>query len=160
MIRAIIDKIIIRSMNTGDLDQVVAIELDSFSSSWTRAHFQSELDSTASFPLVAVCPDGSIAGYICPTLVLDEGEILDLAVKMEFRGGGVGRSLVNAALGSFKSRGALRLFLEVRVTNNDAIYLYRSAGFNTCGRRKNYYEDGEDALLMDYTINGAEYYAV
>jgi len=144
--------ILVRPMTGADLDQVLAIEQQSFPLPWTSEHFRDELASPHAFPLVAVA-DGEIAGYLCLTQVLDEGEILDVAVAGEFRGRGIGRLLVTEAFRRFRERGAARVFLEVRVSNVAAITLYRSMGFQESGRRKRYYENGEDALLMDITLD-------
>lgn len=149
--------VFLRPMTEGDLDQVVAIEQRSFPLPWTREQFLDELRSSHSFPLVAVAYDGVVAGYLCPSQVLDEGEILDVAVAEEFQGQGVGRLLVESALASFRERGVLRIFLEVRVSNQPAISLYQNLGFQKAGYRKRYYENGEDALLMDFSINGVEH---
>jgi ribosomal-protein-alanine N-acetyltransferase len=96
--------------------------------------------------------DGSVAGFICPFLVLDEGHILDVAVGNTRRGEGIGGLLVETALRLLRERGALRVSLEVRTSNAPAISLYRRLGFEVSGLRKRYYENGEDALLMDITF--------
>ena len=144
-------------MTEGDLEQVVAIENESFSHPWTPGQFRDELLSSHAFPLVAVTPLGLVAGYLFPSLLLDEGEILDLAVSGEFRGKGIGRLLVESALEFFREQGASRVYLEVCVSNLSAISLYHSLCFRESGRRKRYYKNGEDALLMDFIINGVKH---
>ena len=144
--------IAMRPMTLEDLEQVVDIEQTSFPRPWTTDHFRDELDSPNTFPLVAVASDGRVAGYLCPSQVLDEGEILDVAVRDDFRGQGIGRLLVTEALRLFRERGAQRVWLEVRTSNQAAISLYRALGFRQTGLRKRYYENGEDALLMDIFI--------
>jgi ribosomal-protein-alanine N-acetyltransferase len=151
-----IDTVRICSMTAADLDAVVAIESDSFPRPWTRDHFIAELDSPRSFPLVARAEDGTVAGYLCPTLVLDESEILDVAVRRDCRGRGIGRALVAHAIADLGKRGARIVALEVRISNTSAIDLYRRLGFMVVGRRKGYYENGEDAILMEHTINSSE----
>ena len=89
-------------------------------------------------------------------LVLDEGEILDVAVRRDFRGQGVGGMLLARAITDLKARGGRTLSLEVRVSNASAIALYRRFGFVETGLRKRYYENGEDAILMEYTPNDNE----
>lgn len=137
-------------MCSGDLSEVLEIESASFSRPWTRKHFEDELDSPFGFPTVAVAPDGTVTGYICLKLVLDEAEILDVAVSGAQRGKGIGRALVEWALSFCREKGVSTIFLEVRAGNREAISLYRSLGFNESGRRSRYYDDGEDAVLMQY----------
>jgi [ribosomal protein S18]-alanine N-acetyltransferase len=147
------EKITLRDMDEKDLDAVLAIESASFSRPWTKRHFQDEIISPCGRPTVAVLPDGALAGYLCLQLVLDEAEILDVAVAPALRGRGVGRQLVEGALSQSRRLGAALVFLEVRVGNAEAILLYRRLGFREIGRRKGYYDDGEDAILMEYTFS-------
>jgi len=135
-----------------DLEAVLAIEAASFSPPWTRGHFLDEMRSPFGFPLVAQAPDGGVAGYLCLKMVLDEAEILDVAVSGSLRGRGIGRILMESALDFCRARGTALLCLEVRVGNDAAITLYHRLGFRETGRRKRYYENGEDAILMDYTF--------
>ncbi|HBG04203.1 MAG: ribosomal-protein-alanine N-acetyltransferase [Geobacteraceae bacterium GWC2_58_44] len=138
-------------MREEDLEAVLEIESASFSRPWTRRHFSDELASPFGYPVVAVMPDGSVAGYLCMKQVLDEAEILDVAVSVSLRGRGVGRLLVETALAAARGRGGTVVSLEVRVGNREAIALYERLGFHEMGRRRQYYENGEDAILMEYT---------
>ncbi len=137
-------------MRAEDLDAVVEIESASFSRPWTRRHFEEELDSSFSCPTVALAADGAVAGYLCLKLVLDEAEVLDVAVKGALRGTGVGKALVEWALRFCRERDVKLVFLEVRAGNAGAIALYRRLGFREAGLRKKYYDNGEDAILMEY----------
>lgn len=137
-------------MGEEDLGAVLAIESASFSRPWTRRHFLDEISSTFGYPTVAFLPDGTVAGYLCLKQVLDEAEILDVAVSPSFRGRGIGRLLLQHALESARGRGAQLVWLEVRVGNREAIQLYERAGFREIARRKGYYDGGEDAIVMQY----------
>jgi ribosomal-protein-alanine N-acetyltransferase len=88
-------------------------------------------------------------------LLLDEGHILDVAVDPSCRGKGVGRLLVQRVLDDCRVGGASFVSLEVRVSNGAAIALYQGMGFTEVGRRKRYYRDGEDALMMEYLYPSA-----
>jgi ribosomal-protein-alanine N-acetyltransferase len=145
-----LNDITICPMSEADLDQVLAIENRSFPSPWSGQHFRDELSSPHSFPLSAFAASGRLVGYICPMLVLDEGHILDVAVDPDFRGHGVGRLLVERVLADCRDNGASFVSLEVRPSNLSAIALYEAIGFVECGRRKRYYQDGEDALLLEF----------
>lgn len=144
------DEIIICPLVAADLEQVMAIERASYPLPWQEQHFLDELDSPHAFPLSAFVEGNRLAGYICPLQVLDEGHILNVAVAPEFRGMGIGRLLVQRVLDDCRAAGAEFVSLEVRVSNETAIGLYRQLGFREVGRRKRYYENGEDALMMEY----------
>jgi ribosomal-protein-alanine N-acetyltransferase len=148
--------IIVCAMTEDDLDEVLAIEQYSFPLPWNRDHFLDELKTDCAFPLVAFTPGEKLAGYICPRLLLDEGHILDVAVHRSFRGRGVGRLLVERVLMECRDGGAEFVSLEVRPSNEIAIALYRQLGFVETGRRRKYYENGEDALLMEYHYDNEE----
>ncbi|MBU5613608.1 ribosomal protein S18-alanine N-acetyltransferase [Geomonas azotofigens] len=143
-------------MSIEDLDTVLKIESASFPRPWTRRHFLDEMEHPGSFPTVAATGDGEVAGYLCLKQVLDEAEILDVAVDPTFRGSGIGRALVDWAIAFCRVRKLRLLCLEVRVGNHEAISLYRHLGFAEVGRRKNYYENGDDAILMDLSIAQVE----
>jgi ribosomal-protein-alanine N-acetyltransferase len=146
-------EITICPMAASDLEQVMAIERASFPLPWLEQHFLDEINSAVAFPLTAFDPDGRVAGYICPMQVLDEGHILNVAVDPVCRGMGVGRLLVQRVLDDCRAAGAAFVSLEVRVSNAAAISLYRQMGFQDVGRRKRYYENGEDALMMEYLFD-------
>jgi ribosomal-protein-alanine N-acetyltransferase len=90
-----------------------------------------------------------VAGYICPTLLLDEGDIRNVAVSPGHRGKGIGQLLVEKVLSECTAREASLVRLEVRASNSVAVTLYKKLGFTETGLRKKYYENGEDAILMD-----------
>lgn len=95
-------------------------------------------------------------GFAVIQVVLDESELLTIAVDPDQRRHGAGRRLLHAALSAAAERGATRMFLDVAADNDAAIGLYQSAGFLTLGRRKNYYKhDGYavDALLMERALS-------
>jgi ribosomal-protein-alanine N-acetyltransferase len=138
------------SVTRADLEEVLSLERASFQHPWTGDHILNEIDSPHSFPFLARLEDGTCAGYICPTLVLDEGQILNFAVHPAYRGRGIGKILLATALEQLRDRGATVVYLEVRPSNTVAISLYAHSEFITVGRRKAYYENGEDAILMKY----------
>ncbi|MDD2318728.1 MAG: ribosomal protein S18-alanine N-acetyltransferase [Geobacteraceae bacterium] len=147
-------KVTLQPVTEADLEEILELERASFQHPWSRDHILNEIYSPLSFPLLARLTDGTCAGYICPMLVLDEGQILNVAVKPSCRGKGIGRTLVAAALEEFRKRAASFVALEVRPSNAIAIALYRDYGFVATGHRKSYYENGEDAILMKLDFKG------
>ena len=94
---------------------------------------------------------GRIRGFVLARAVAGEAEILTLAVDPAARRRGVGRLLLEAALAEAIGRGASVLFLEVSEANAAARALYARAGAAEVGRRRRYYADGSDALVLRIT---------
>jgi ribosomal-protein-alanine N-acetyltransferase len=153
---ALMTEIIICPMKEEDLEQVLKIEKNSFPHPWLRQHFIDELNSPYAFPYSAFDASGRLVGYICPMQLLDEGHILDVAVDPSLRGAGVGRLLVQQVLKDCRLGGASFVSLEVRASNFSAISLYKKMGFADVGRRTRYYENGEDALMMEYVFGNQD----
>jgi ribosomal-protein-alanine N-acetyltransferase len=148
--------LVICPMTESDLERILAIEVDSYRRPWSKPHFLDEIKSPHSFPLVAFDQEGMLTGYICPMMLLDEGHILNIAVHREFRGKGVAKFLMETVIRDCRVRGAAYISLEVRPSNEAAITLYRKFGFVETGIRRKYYENGEDAILMDYLFANNE----
>ena len=91
---------------------------------------------------------GVPTGFIVGRQLVDEGEILNLGVKTEFRRRGEGRALADRLLEAFTQRGIVKVFLEVRESNQSAVSFYESVGFRQVGRREEYYRDPEEAALI------------
>lgn len=141
-------KLNIRRMEEGDLDQVCAIEEETFSMPWSRKSFQETISYYHTLFLVAEL-DGEIAGYCGCYQSLEEAEITNIAVRRQLRGHGIGRRLLKELMRLGKEQGAFAYTLEVRVSNRAAIHLYESLGFVSFGVRKNFYEKPrEDAMIM------------
>lgn len=142
--------IVVREAGVSDLARVWAIEKASFGDPWGASEFRSVLDSPQTIFLVASdVRRKAVLGYAVALTVLDESEILNIAVDPEFRGRGVGGLLLDAALGAVQARGAVAVFLEVRESNKAARKLYKSRGFDELSRRRRYYRlPVEDALVL------------
>ena len=139
-----------------DLDAVTEIERASFADPWSTAEFASVLNAGQAIFLVAeVGEKNGIIGYVIAMAVLDQAEILNVAVAPDQRGAGLGGGMLDAALLEVERRGAESVFLEVRVSNAAARALYASRGFVEISRRKNYYRTPvEDALVMQKAVIG------
>jgi len=142
-------------MREEDLDEVLAIEKDSFSAPWPREAFASDLNHeesphARSYVLRDAGGSGSgICGYLCFWMIEGDLDIHNVAVRRSERRQGAGRIMVAMALEEAAREGCRRAFLEVRPSNQAAIELYKAFGFEPVGRRKSYYEDtGEDAIVM------------
>lgn len=138
----------LREMTAEDGADVAKIELECFSLPWSEEALIASLQQNYSYFVVA-CTDESIIGYGGVYVVAGEAEIINIAVKSEYRGKGVGKELVMALLQEAKKRDAKNTFLEVRESNINAIALYEKCGFKKNGIRKNFYEKPvENAVIM------------
>jgi ribosomal-protein-alanine N-acetyltransferase len=140
----------IRRMSEEDLEEILSIEEASYRIPWSRRAFESELRGPHAFPVVLGQSNPRLVlGYLCSWLTLDECHILNLTVHPCFRRMGLASQLIDHLLKTCQKRGIADYFLEVRVTNEKAISLYKKYGFQVCGVRRRYYADtGEDALIM------------
>ena len=115
-----------------------------------RPWSQAEFDSLIADKTVFVSGDN--IGFVMGRVIVDEAELLTIAVRPSARRTGQGRALLSAFIDTARARGAAMAFLEVAVDNTPAISLYKSAGFVESGRRPRYYKrpDGTaiDALVM------------
>lgn len=91
-------------------------------------------------------------GFIVWRTVLDESEIITVGVHPDARGTGIAIAMLGIMENEVKKIGAKKIFLEVSHTNTPAIGLYEKCGFTIIGKRKNYYHDGTDAILMQKEI--------
>lgn len=142
---------LIRPMTENDLDRVVIIENACFTDPWSRENFEDSLKEPTAHLLVMTAGTGveGIVGYCCLYHMLDEGEIVNVAVAPEYRQKGYGAALVRELMRLGKDLGAERFFLEVRAGNTAGKRLYESLGFGSCGIRKGFYSNPrEDAVLM------------
>jgi ribosomal-protein-alanine N-acetyltransferase len=146
------DTAILRPMIEEDLPIVLAIEESSFLSPWTRASFVHELHNPHGALTVAARQE-QILGYLCCWYVVDEVQIVDIAVHPSHRRQRIGECLLRYALETGRQRGAQSAHLEVRRSNRSAIALYQKLGFSEVAVRRRYYANGEDALLMSCQLS-------
>lgn len=138
----------IRRMTPADVMTVVAIDTAAgILLPWSPNAYARELLKQTTFCWVAEV-DGRLAGSLTLWDVVGEGEIANVAVHPDFWRQGIGRALVQTALDKAAELGFARVMLEVRASNEAAQTLYRSFGFEEDGRRRAYYANGEDAILM------------
>lgn len=91
-------------------------------------------------------------GMLLGRVTVDEAEVLTLAVAPDARRQGIARALLGAARAETRLRGARKMFLEVAAGNAPAQELYRQIGFVEVGRRRRYYPDSSDALVLRMNI--------
>lgn len=138
---------IIKNMTEEHIPQIAKVEKECFSSPWSEKSLSEELDNSDSHFICALEDDG-LMGYIGVQEICGEAYITNIAVFAEHRGRGVGRALLRSACDGALNRGCEFITLEVRRSNEAAISLYISEGFEQAGIRKNFYSDPtEDGII-------------
>ncbi len=131
------------------LDEAARLETLCFSRPWSRQALAEELENPTAFFLAAEDDAEELLGYAGMHVVCGEGYIDNVAVFPQARRRGVGRLLVQSLVQWLREHEGVFLTLEVRPSNEPAISLYGSLGFEEVGRRPRFYEcPTEDALLM------------
>jgi ribosomal-protein-alanine N-acetyltransferase len=140
--------ITIRSFQAGDIDSVLALEQECQElAHWSRRDYQDVLQGAMEGWVAE--QDDAIGGFIVIRRIHHEVEILNLAVARNERRKGIGSKLLQTAMEHAIKGRALRTYLEVRMTNDAALSLYRRHGFRVVGRRVGYYHSpNEDALTL------------
>lgn len=135
-------------MDKSHLREVAELERQCFTRPWSQDSLESELYNTTVSMVVAETPEGHVLGYGVLGVILDEGCLEKIAVQPQYRRQGVARAILSVFL-RYGQEHLAYITLEVRDGNVPAVALYESLGFETVGRRKNYYpEDHADAILM------------
>jgi N6-L-threonylcarbamoyladenine synthase len=145
----------LRKLSADHIDQVVSLERELFGrEAWSKQTMLREFVAPHSF-YVGIFED-ELVGYAGLRLLPADlsGDITTIGVARQHQGRGLGRALVDSLLSAAKKSGAEQLFLEVKKSNESAIFLYESFGFEKIDVRKNYYQPaGEDAIVMRLTIH-------
>ncbi len=137
-----------RLMKLGDLDCVMSIENLAYPFPWSEAIFQDCIK--VGYHCWVAELDNAIVGYAVFINAVEECHLLNLCVNPILQGRGLGRKLLSNVLGNAKDYNARCVFLEVRASNQHAVELYESEGFNEVGLRENYYPSNhgrEDAVI-------------
>lgn len=141
-----------RRMTEADLDAVLKIEFAAYSHPWTRGIF---LDALKSYEIWLMFVGQQQVGHGVINVIIDEAHLLNITVKPENQGRGLGLKLLERLMERAMEINAGECFLEVRASNQSAYRLYERYGFNEIGRRRDYYPVAggrEDALVMACTL--------
>lgn len=120
----------------------------------TRSFIEDSVSEDKSKYAVAVYSEnGCVAGFLILLFSVDDAELIQVAVKEQYRGRGIGEILIKEAVGLCRKEKKTHIFLEVRESNEYAIRLYLKTGFEKTGVRKKYYAGPiEDAVIMKAVV--------
>ena len=138
----------IRLMQAADVPAVAKIETKVQSHPWTFKQFE---DAVTVYQSTVIEQAGQVAGFCILQPVLDEANLLLMAIDPSQQGKGLGFQLLEESIQLLKNN-PVQIFLEVRESNTAAIRLYEKAGFHQIDLRKNYYPNTgggrEHAIIM------------
>ncbi|MBF6569285.1 MAG: ribosomal protein S18-alanine N-acetyltransferase [Candidatus Binataceae bacterium] len=150
----------IRNATPRDLQRIFEIERLAFPHPWSLESFRRELALPFSRLITAEADqqnadaenEGNLAGFLCRWLIAEECHILNVAVHPEMRRMGIAAQLMAEAIAESKAKKIELVTLEVRRSNFAARNLYRKFNFEDRRLRRNYYGLGEDAIVMELTL--------
>ena len=135
-------------MTQSHVAAIAGLEKLCFSDPWSESSIATELSCRLSCWLVAMEGE-TLVGYVGSQTVIDESDMMNIAVHPDFRRRGIAEALVAGLEEQLRQRGSKALTLEVRDSNAPAIALYEKLGFTQVGLRKNYYRNPkEDARIL------------
>ena len=140
----------IEKMTTNDVDEIFKIEEETYGPHhWSKDSFYSEVSNNIARYYVARLETGEIIGYIGSWFIIEEAHITNVSVSPKYRRNSIGEALLYHLLKQCYTEMIKYITLEVRVSNEPAINLYKKYSFSSLGCRKHYYQDNnEDALIM------------
>ena len=142
------DNFVIEKMSMNTVQGASDVEYRCFTDPWSTNLLKKELDNDMAHYFV-ILDDNKVVAYCGYWDIVDDAQIMNVAVDPSYRGKGLSNRLLDTMIESAKKDNMLTMSLEVRVSNKVAISLYEKYGFVTEGRRKGYYADnGEDAYIM------------
>lgn len=145
-------------MRVTDVDDVARVEQDAYPFPWTRGNFLDSLDSGYDAWVLRE-RDGRLAGYFLLMPVVDEMHLLNITVRPDLQGAGLGSRLLHEVRALTQAAGMSGILLEVRPSNRHALAVYQHVGFQQIGLRKSYYPAAagsrEDAIVMRLQLGHA-----
>ncbi len=138
----------IQRAQKGDLAALQALETECFSEAWSEKSLLQLLDNPDYLTLLERDAEGNALTYLIGWQIAGEAELARIGVTLAARRQGLAGQMLHAALLIWRTARVQNVWLEVRQSNVAARRLYEKRGFTVVGTRKNYYADGEDALVL------------
>ena len=142
----------LRKAGVSDIDSIVKIEKTSYEKPcWNESLLKYLFKNSITESAWIFEVEKMIIGFLIEQRCLDEISILNVAVDKKYQNNGFGKKIVSQYLNILPNNSIV--FLEVNINNFIARKIYTSLNFERVDSRKNYYNNGEDALIMRYIKN-------
>lgn len=142
----------IQTLSREDAGVIASLEQRSFPDPWSQKSIEGTL-SQKNYINLGAWREGKFLGYLFFSCILDEGEIIRIAVEPDERRRGIAEHLFGELKLQCVKQGIAKWMLDVRAGNKAALACYRKMGFCEDGRRRNFYSDPvEDAILMSCVV--------
>lgn len=139
-----------------DSRALTSLHQAAFGQGWDQEFFQEFLRENTAHGIICE-KKGILAGFVLFRNILEEAEIITLAVHPNHRNRGIGTHLISAVLEDCAQKGVHKIFLEVAMGNSHALKIYEKKGFKMISTREKYYisssKEREDALVLEYKNN-------
>lgn len=147
--------IMIRNGVINDIDNILSLEQSRFTTDcWTREQWEYEFKENKFAKILVLEEDGLFLGYIDYWILFDQATINKICILENYEKRGLGFKLLEQTLKNIDEELCISTTLEVRVSNEKAINLYKKQGFYTAVTKPHYYDDGEDCYFMIRNIGG------
>lgn len=141
----------IKKMNKDHLEEIKNKLSEQFDEFWNYNVLENELENPLSEYIVAICK-GEVVGYAGIWKPLDEAHVTNIVTRIDKRHNKIGTQMLKKLVEMAKENELKCVTLEVNEHNKNAIKLYEKFNFKEVGRRKNYYNNTDDAIIMTLYI--------
>ena len=142
----------IDAFSSKHINQVLEIEKINFSHPWNSEQFYNYCMQPMKFLNYVYFKSSKVIGYLMSEMIIDEVHIHNIAVEKKYQNNKVGLKLIEHLINQSKFLNKNKICLEVSNVNSSALKVYSNLGFTKVGKRKGYYENNTDAILMDLVL--------
>ena len=138
-----------KTFDVQDIDDVLAIEQLAYRAPWSREKFIQSLNNPNTLAYL-ILKDNQVTGYSVALRTADSADLLNICIHPDEQQQGLGQQLFDEQLRVLDIK---EVFIEVRTYHYKALFFYKKLGFEAINRRKKYYSDGEDAIILRFVTD-------
>lgn len=138
---------IIRKANPDDVEAIVSLDQEVLQTNWHEKLYAESIVFKDTQSLV-LDHEGRLIGFLIYRKIGGDFEIIQLALNKEYQRQGLASMMIDYMIQDAQSSHIEFIYLEVEIDNLPALNLYKKYGFEAIHQRKNYYGQGQDAIVM------------